>query len=550
MAARDRKIRQCIKSAEVSKLGGLHLANKEMKVMMQGAFVLTAASFVAKILSAIYRVPYQNLAGDEGFYVYQQVYPIYGLAMTLALSGLPQFISKYVAEKPTLAQQKKALAELFPLISSIGLVLWAVTFFFSNEIARWMGDSQLSPLVRVVAFTFLLMPVLATSRGEFQGKLLMTPTAISQVIEQVIRVTVILFSAWALQRFGWSVYQAGTVAMSGAVFGGLAAIIVLVYYQKKILGTGFSRPLKKIQQPQLFRRLVVEGGLMTIYSGFLILFQLVDSFTIKKALVAHGLTEQGAKIAKGVYDRGQPLVQLGLVIALALSASFLPILTRYLNDRELFVKNSQIFLRLTSGVAAAASVGLALLMPLVNYGLFKDQAGNGTLTVFVLAIFLMALIQAHQSIAQSQNRNHTPLVAAGSGLAVKIATTTLFTRQEGTLGASLATIFSLFVTLVVLQRASEKSIQQYRKGHFTFKLLVCLMGMSVVILSYYGVLHFTIGDIKHRSQALLLAIVGVGLGGSGFILLAIRLKLLTLREWLLLPFGAKILRINWKKEGK
>ena len=69
------------------------LANKEMRVMMQGAFVLTAASFVAKLLSAIYRVPYQNFAGDEGFYVYQQVYPIYGIAMTLALSGLPQFIS-------------------------------------------------------------------------------------------------------------------------------------------------------------------------------------------------------------------------------------------------------------------------------------------------------------------------------------------------------------------------------------------------------------------------------------------------------------------------
>ena len=62
-----------------------------MRRVMQGAFVLTIASFIAKVLSALYRIPLQNLVGDEGFYVYQQVYPIYGIAMTLALSGLPQF---------------------------------------------------------------------------------------------------------------------------------------------------------------------------------------------------------------------------------------------------------------------------------------------------------------------------------------------------------------------------------------------------------------------------------------------------------------------------
>ena len=117
---------------------------------MQGAFVLTAASFVAKLLSAIYRVPYQNFAGDEGFYVYQQVYPIYGIAMTLALSGLPQFISKYVAEQKEPREQRRALEELFPLISAFGLILWALFFFSSQPLANWMGDRNLAPLIQVV----------------------------------------------------------------------------------------------------------------------------------------------------------------------------------------------------------------------------------------------------------------------------------------------------------------------------------------------------------------------------------------------------------------
>ncbi|OTE88426.1 polysaccharide biosynthesis protein, partial [Escherichia coli] len=85
------------------------MPKSQFKRTMEGAFILTIASFIAKILSAVYRVPFQNLVGDEGFYVYQQVYPIYGLAMTLALSGLPQFISRIVAEEPDPLKSKERL---------------------------------------------------------------------------------------------------------------------------------------------------------------------------------------------------------------------------------------------------------------------------------------------------------------------------------------------------------------------------------------------------------------------------------------------------------
>jgi PST family polysaccharide transporter len=70
------------------------MQNPQMKRLLQGAWTLSLAAMIAKILSAIYRVPFQNLVGDTGFYVYQQVYPLYGIGMTFALSGFPVFISK------------------------------------------------------------------------------------------------------------------------------------------------------------------------------------------------------------------------------------------------------------------------------------------------------------------------------------------------------------------------------------------------------------------------------------------------------------------------
>lgn len=528
------------------------LANKEMRVMMQGAFVLTAASFVAKLLSAIYRVPYQNFAGDEGFYVYQQVYPIYGIAMTLALSGLPQFISKYVAEQKEPREQRRALEELFPLISAFGLVLWALFFFSSQPLANWMGDRNLAPLIQVVSFTFIIMPFLSITRGEFQGKLLMVPTAVSQVLEQLIRVCVIVVAAWSFKQFGWDVYYTGKVAMSGALVGGIAAVLVLWYYRRKVLGTSLLRrvPVFGTKMIALGKRLVLEGGLMTIYSGLLILFQLIDSFTVKKALVDFGLSEHGAKLAKGIYDRGQPLVQLGLVIALALSSSFLPLLTRYLisRDRGMFVKTSQIFLRLTCVIGAAASIGLAMLLPYVNYALFKDYQGNSPLVLFVFAIFLMAMVQAYQSIAQSQNEYRSSLQAAGAGLLIKMVTTGGLTKQFGTVGASLSTLLGLAVALLILHLACDHEIRNYgTQRHFMRKLFICLTGMVVVLLCYYGGINIIFGMVYKRSLALVAAVFGVLIGGSAFLILAIHLRLLTIREWLMLPFGSKLLRINWKR---
>ncbi|MEI5994510.1 putative polysaccharide biosynthesis protein [Candidatus Enterococcus mansonii] len=526
------------------------MAHKEMRTMMQGAVVLTIASFVAKVLSAVYRVPFQNLVGDEGFYVYQQVYPIYGIAMTLALSGLPQFISKIVAEQSEISGQKKVLQQLFPFVFCIASLFWAFFFFGSQEIAFMMGDRLLAPLIQVVSFTFLLVPVLSFYRGNFQGHLLMIPSAVSQVIEQIVRVGVILIAAYSFSRFGWSVYQTGTIAMGGALFGGVIASGILWYYDQKIR-VGSSAYLTQWHVTKdsgsLFGRLVVEGGIVSLYSAFLILFQFVDSFLIKNSLVASGISDSAAKVDKGVYDRGQPLVQLGLVVALALSSSFLPALTKYFisKERGRFLQAAKIFLRLTTTIASAASLGLVLLLPYMNFALFKDYKGNGVLGIYVCSIAFMAVIQAYQSILQSRNQFVTSMLAAGGGLLIKLVLTSPLTYGLGTIGASLSTIAGLVTTLFLLVIFSKKEINCFiKEQHFFRKLIISLGLMGIVLLCYQGIIGVLFGVVSHRGQALVITLVGVLLGGTTFIVTIIKIKLFTIREWLTLPFGAKILRIK------
>lgn len=526
------------------------MAHKELRSMMQGALILTIASFIAKLLSAVYRVPFQNLVGDEGFYVYQQIYPLYGIAMTLALTGFPQFISKIVAEQREPSKQKKTLQQLYPFVFFLAFICFSGLFFGSTLIAKLMGDGQLSPLIKVVSFTFLLVPILSFYRGNFQGHLLMTPSAISQVLEQLVRVVVILIAAYAFSLVGWSVYKTGMVAMAGSLFGGVVAVGILWYYDQKIRVGSSAYLLKwsfEKNSKTLFKRLLLEGGLVSLYSAFLIFFQLIDSFFVKNALVLSGLSDSAAKIEKGVYDRGQPLVQLGLVVALALSSTFLPALTKYFiqgaDDR--FLEASKIFLRFTTTVASAASMGLALLLPYLNFTLFKDYQGNGVLGVYVFSIALMAVIQAYQSIQQSTNKFNIALIAAGMGLLIKGLLTSMLTQAMGTLGASISTILGLLTTLVFIILFSKKEINRFVVEHFFLKKLVISIGiMMSVLMLYQGGIALLFNVISHRGQALIVALLGVVIGGTTFIYTIVKIQLFTVREWLMLPFGAKLLRMK------
>lgn len=98
------------------------MKNKTANFALKGATTLTVAALVGKILSAIYRVPFQNLVGNKGFYIYQQIYPIYGIAMTIGLTGFPVYISKIIARETEQVKKKQQ-----------AVILLDILFFFWNS---------------------------------------------------------------------------------------------------------------------------------------------------------------------------------------------------------------------------------------------------------------------------------------------------------------------------------------------------------------------------------------------------------------------------------
>ena len=516
---------------------------KVEKTVLKGTLILTLTSFIVKVLSAVYRVPFQNLVGDEGFYVYQQVYPIYGIAMTLSLSGMPVFLSKLLASEDSLIERKKILNQFFYYVSILSVALFIGLFLGSPVIAMMMGDKELTPLIRVVSFVFLLVPFLSTFRGYFQGEMNMLPTATSQLVEQGIRVAIILLSGWLFFSQDLTVYQTGSIATSGAIVGGLFAIGVLVYHSRKNKLARFSLPPKEQRQNGLLKRLILEGGTLCFFSAYLVIFQLVDSFTIKKYLVFSGMPDLSAKIAKGVFDRGQPLVQLGLVFAVSMTATFMPALTHYYANKENkdYETITTSYLKVSLAISMAAGIGLSLLVPFVNVTLFSNNEGVLTLSIFVLSVTVASMIQTYQTIYQSQNRVHYQFVAAIFGLLLKSVLTPALTFYFGTIGASISTLLGLLGCLLVLHHyLIRKGFRLSVGTRFLIKLLVSLGLMSMGVLIYRSICINSGLLLAHRGTTFIITIGGVLLGVLIYVISIVKFKLFSYDEWNMLPFGEKI----------
>ncbi|MHA3065286.1 putative polysaccharide biosynthesis protein [Lacticaseibacillus saniviri] len=516
------------------------MQNNQMKHVIRGAWILSLSTLIAKILSAVYRVPFQNMVGDTGFYVYQQIYPIYGLGMTFALSGFPVFISKVVAETDDPLEQKAVTRQSIVILTWLSWVIFGLLQFGAQSIANWMADPELVSLIQVVAYMFLTMPVLASARGYFQGTFDMVKTATSQVTEQLVRVAVILVAAWLSLRERWSPYQMGAVAMGGAFLGGIVAILTLWRPYARAFKGAPKANASPMSYRTLGRRFLVEGGSIAMFSAMLFFLQLVDSFTVKRGLTAAGVLEPVAKSLKGIYDRGQPLVQLGLVVATALATTLLPSMTSTLQRRRMgqFAQTGGILIHLSLGVSTAATAGLIILMPAINTLLFGDTAGTLALQIYCLSIILVAMINAYNSVLQSLDQYRTTTIALAVGIVIKIVTNQALVMQYGTVGASASTVLSLGVILNIVYLAVPSSVKMRGALRiFLPRLGASTLGMiALVAASVYWL------PLTGRLSAITITILGVVVGVISFIVLATLFRVFTIREVLAIPAGRTFLK--------
>lgn len=454
-------------------------------LLLHGTVWLAITSLIVKILSAVYRIPFQNMVGNIGFYIYQQVYPFYGIGMTFALTGFPAFISKKVAQENNQLQKKVIARNYWYLLLLFGGSLFVLLQLFSTKIAVAMDDSHLAIVIQNVSWMYLLMPFLAVGRGYCQGNLDMTTTAHSQLVEQVLRVGIILAAAAIGIRQHLSLYTIGSWAILGGTFGAAAAMLFfwpVFFHELRFTKVAVTvAELKKLARP-----LFTEGLIFCLNAALLILLQLIDSFTLKKYLQASGLLPTTAAALKGVFDRGQPLLQLGLVITNAIAVSSLPALINQQKKQSNQIvrwKVQQLF-QLALLFAFAAAIGLTVLMPQINWVLFGSAQGSFALAVNSLTIPLATIIILDNVLLQIEEQQVAAFKVILLIIIGKIFFNWLLITPYGINGAAWGSVLSLLVGMIAAGRL-ERSVgfSYLRTAGWFRKLLITMsvMGTSVKI---------------------------------------------------------------------
>lgn len=517
----------------------------ERRDWLRGAFVLTIAALFTKILSAFYRIPYQNIAGDIGFYIYQQVYPFYGIFLALSTYGYPVAISKLIAENKQPTYEFAVVRLSFYFLSFISITMFSILYFGASFLATIMGDHQLVLLIRAISFAFLLLPFTSVFRGYFQGRGEMIPTAVSQVVEQFIRVGAILFFSFLLLHHGFTVYEAGAGAMFGSLMGSFAALAVLVAYmlRKRIhVHTRLLLPKREKRKVLLF--LAIHGVTICLANMVLILIQLVDSFSLLPLLQQAGLHEL-AKTAKGIYDRGQPFIQLGTVAATSFSLALVPMLSREQAQRE----GVYTAVRIAFVIGLGAAVGLVCILKQANIMLFKDHVGAIELTILSISILFTSLTLTFIAILQGLGDIFRPLFIVCIGMMTKWVLNIWLVPLWHTVGAAMAT----FVAYAVMCTSAFFYVQkQMERSLLPFVVIIQTMQAAAtmaVILVGYVMLMNELPFHQDRLFSSLQAVVGVFIGAFVYIIMVVKKGVFAEKELLALPFGRYLTNIKQRKAG-
>ncbi len=156
---------------------------------LKGAAWIAIGGFIAKLIGALYRIPLTNLIGGRGIGLYQMVYPVYCLLLTVSATGIPSSIAKLTAERIGKGEETEPLfrtsMKLFLWIGFFGVLLMAAV---SPFLAKMQKSGEVLGGYYALAPSVLLVSAISVYRGWFQGKNRMAPTALSEIIEQVVKV--------------------------------------------------------------------------------------------------------------------------------------------------------------------------------------------------------------------------------------------------------------------------------------------------------------------------------------------------------------------------
>lgn len=451
--------------------------------LKQGS-ILAATSIIVRMIGLVYRIPMANIIGDEGNGIYSTAFEIYNILLIISSYGMPMAVSKMVSAKCAEKKYKEAYhlfrcSMIFSLCTGGAAALFL--FFGADWIEKTFYESFFGVAIplRVLAPTVFMVAIMGTLRGLYQGKKTMLPTAVSQVLEQIVNAVVSVLAAYLLMNAHsasdkFSAWGAAGGTLGTCLGAGMAlAILVFIYIiyrpvmRKQERRDKVSKPMSMPETYRLILLTVIPIILsQTVYqlSGIIDVTLMNEVMSAKgiKSGMTEAMVSQQISTWQGIYStKYRTLVSVPIAISTAIASSMIPsLVTTYLAGE---IKNVHqkvnLAVRFNMIIAFPSAVGMAVLAEPIIRVLFPSsdyKMGTWMMVLGSSCIIFYALSTVTSGVLQSIDKMSHPVKNS---------------------------LISLIVHVILvwgLMKFTDMGVYSLVVGNVTYPLLVCFLNGSDV----------------------------------------------------------------------
>lgn len=534
-----------------------------------GAFIATFCIVLTKILGIVYVIPFHAIIGEQGGALYGYAYTIYLLFMSLSSAGIPLAISKIVSEYQTLGYynaKKRAFIIGKKIALLLGVVCFIILLLFAPMIAHAvLGDltggntiEDVTFVIRVIGTAILVVPVLSIYRGYFEGHRFMRIPSFSQIVEQLVRVFIIVLGSFmALKVFKLSLTSAVGVAVFGATAGAIVAYLYLVFKKNKNK-TKFNEKIRSVNEPiitnkQIFKKIVIYALPFIMIDIFKSLYSYIDMVTVVEGLVNYAnFSVVDAEVVMSMLSTwGAKFNMILLALSTGIVVSLIPNLTQSVvkkDQADSYHKINQ-SLSVLLFFTLPMSLGISFLSEYIwNVFYGSSVYGPSVLAYYIFVGLIVGLFTLVISILQVLKDYKIVFISLVVGVILKILLNSnlilAFYKMGlpayyGVITASLLGYFVSFVICIVQLRYKYKV--RYEELVKNFMDILC--GAMLMIVGLL-VIKYLLPSSSNRFVGFLYIVIYTLIGGSIYFIYAYKSKLL------FHVFGDKVRDLFCKKKSK
>jgi len=433
---------------------------------LKGTLILTVAGFVVKVIGSLNWIFVSRILGGEGIGLYQMAFPIYFFAMTVSQAGVPVAISIITAERVALKDiygAKRVFRISMALMLVTGLVFSFLTYFGAQWLIDWhfIRDPRAYMSMVVLAPTVFFVTFLASSRGYLQGWQRMTPTAVSQIVEQIFRVITMIVLANLLLPWGLEYASAG--ASLGALAGAVTGLIVLVYYHIR-LDRDIERDYGHVLEPtpetkgetswQIIKRIFALSLPVSAASIMLPVVSNLDLMIVPQRLEVAGYSvNQATELFGYLTGMAVPLVNLATILTASMAMSIVPAISeaRALKQKDRVYSQTASSVRISNFVCFPAFVIVFVLATPIASLIYNAPGAGPAVMISAVSIVLLGLHQVSTAVLQGLGHTKIPMVNMVLAAVAKVILNWTLTAQPwlGIMGAAWATAADMGVAAFI-----------------------------------------------------------------------------------------------------